>query len=91
LLAEIESWEFSHLARRSGEAFRMVKSAFWFKWRQISIAMENSLEYQELSELKDKITTEKLYLEEDIRSDQNIGNMIGKARRSNQFSEAYKS
>jgi len=37
------------------------------------------LEYQEFSELKDKITTEKLYLEEDIRSDQNIGNMIGES------------
>jgi formate hydrogenlyase transcriptional activator len=45
--------------------------------RQISIAIENSLAYRELSYLRDKLATEKLYLEDEIRSDQNIGTMIG--------------
>ena len=45
--------------------------------RQIAIAIENSLAYRELSELRDKLATEKLYLEDEIRSDQNIGTMIG--------------
>jgi len=44
---------------------------------QIAIAVENSLSYQELSEIKERLATEKLYLEDEIRLDQNIGNMVG--------------
>ena len=51
---------------------------FWCKWRsQIAIAVENSLTYRELEELKERLATEKLYLEDEIRLDQNIGNMVG--------------
>jgi formate hydrogenlyase transcriptional activator len=39
---------------------------------QIAIAIENALAYQEISELKDKLAQEKLYLEEEIRSDMNF-------------------
>ncbi len=45
--------------------------------RQVAIAVENSLAYRELSEIKERLATEKLYLEDEIRLDQNIGNMIG--------------
>jgi formate hydrogenlyase transcriptional activator len=45
--------------------------------RQIAIAIENSLAYRELAEMRDKVVTEKLYLEDEIRFDQNIGNMVG--------------
>jgi formate hydrogenlyase transcriptional activator len=45
--------------------------------RQIAIAVENSLSYQELAEMKERLATEKLYLEDEIRLDQNIGNMVG--------------
>jgi formate hydrogenlyase transcriptional activator len=45
--------------------------------KQIAIAVENSLSYRELEELKERLVTEKLYLEDEIRLDQNIGNMIG--------------
>ncbi len=44
---------------------------------QIAIAVENSLAYRELSEMKERLTTEKLYLEDEIRLDHNIGNMVG--------------
>ena len=44
---------------------------------QIAIAVENSLAYRELAEMKDRLATEKLYLEDEIRLDQNIGNMVG--------------
>ena len=44
---------------------------------QIAIAVENSLTYRELSEMKDRLATEKLYLEDEIRLDHNIGNMVG--------------
>jgi formate hydrogenlyase transcriptional activator len=45
--------------------------------RQIAIAIENSLSYRELVEMKERLATEKLYLEDEIRFDQNIGNMVG--------------
>jgi formate hydrogenlyase transcriptional activator len=44
---------------------------------QISIAVENSLAYRELEEMKERLATEKLYLEDEIRLDHNIGNMVG--------------
>jgi formate hydrogenlyase transcriptional activator len=45
--------------------------------QQIAIAAENALAYQELSQIKEKLATEKLYLEDEIRFDQNVGSMIG--------------
>jgi formate hydrogenlyase transcriptional activator len=44
---------------------------------QIAIAIENALAYQEISDLKDKLAREKLYLEEEIRSEMNFENIIG--------------
>jgi formate hydrogenlyase transcriptional activator len=44
---------------------------------QVAIAVENSLTYGELSEMKERLATEKLYLEDEIRLDHNIGNMVG--------------
>jgi formate hydrogenlyase transcriptional activator len=45
--------------------------------QQFAIALENSVAFRELTELKDKLATEKLYLEDEIRFDKNAGNMIG--------------
>jgi formate hydrogenlyase transcriptional activator len=44
---------------------------------QVAIAVENALSYRELSEMKERLATEKLYLEDEIRLDHNIGNMVG--------------
>lgn len=44
---------------------------------QVAIAVENALSYRELAEMKERLATEKLYLEDEIRLDQNIGNMVG--------------
>ena len=44
---------------------------------QIAIAIENALAYQEISELKDKLAQEKLYLEEEIRSEMNFEHIVG--------------
>lgn len=46
---------------------------------QIAIAVENSLAYRELAEMKERLATEKLYLEDEIRLDHNTGNMVGGA------------
>ena len=44
---------------------------------QIAIAVENALAYREISELKDKLAQEKLYLEEEIRSEMNFEQIVG--------------
>lgn len=44
---------------------------------QIAIAIENALAYHEISQLKDKLAQEKLYLEEEIRSEMNFENIVG--------------
>ena len=41
--------------------------------------VSNSLTYQELTEMKERLATEKLYLEDEICLNQNIGDMIGEA------------
>jgi formate hydrogenlyase transcriptional activator len=44
---------------------------------QIAIAIENALAYHEISQLKDKLAQEKLYLEDEIRSEMNFENIVG--------------
>jgi len=44
---------------------------------QIAIAIENALAYREISELRDKLAQEKLYLEEEFRSEMGFEQIIG--------------
>ncbi len=44
---------------------------------QIAIAVENAKAYSEIAELKDKLAEEKLYLEDEIRSQYNFGEVVG--------------
>jgi len=44
---------------------------------QIAIALQNALAFREIEELKDKLAKEKLYLEEEIRTEHNFGEIIG--------------
>jgi formate hydrogenlyase transcriptional activator len=44
---------------------------------QIAIALENALAYQEIQSLKNKLATEKLYLEDEIRTEHNFEELIG--------------
>jgi len=46
---------------------------------QIAIAVENALAYREIAELKNKLTEEKLYLEEEIRTDHNFEEVVGES------------
>lgn len=46
---------------------------------QISVSVDNSRAYTEISYLKDKLATEKLYLEEEIRTIYNFEEMIGES------------
>ncbi|MGH7147080.1 MAG: sigma 54-interacting transcriptional regulator [Nitrospiraceae bacterium] len=44
---------------------------------QVAIAVENALAYQQITELKDKLAKEKLYLEDEIRIEYNFEEIIG--------------
>jgi formate hydrogenlyase transcriptional activator len=47
---------------------------------QIAIAIENALAYREISGLKDKLAQEKLYLEEEFRSEMGFEQIIGNSK-----------
>jgi formate hydrogenlyase transcriptional activator len=44
---------------------------------QVAIAVENALAFQEIGELKNKLAQEKLYLEDEIRSELNFDEIVG--------------
>ncbi|HWF13998.1 MAG TPA: sigma 54-interacting transcriptional regulator [Candidatus Acidoferrales bacterium] len=46
---------------------------------QVAIAVENALAFQEIAELKNKLAQEKLYLEDEIRSEMNFDEIIGES------------
>ncbi len=47
--------------------------------RQVAIAIENALAYSEVSDQKNKLTLEKLYLEDEIRSELQFEEIVGKS------------
>src|SRR5580698_11242025 len=46
---------------------------------QLAIAIENALAYAEIKELKEQLSREKLYLEDEIRSEQGFEEIIGRS------------
>src|SRR6195256_6579847 len=66
------------LARKKDNSFSEYDAGFLAEVAgQVAIAIENALAYREISELKDKLAQEKLYLEEEIRSEMNFEQIIG--------------
>ena len=47
--------------------------------RQVAIAVDNAVAYGQISDLKDQLAQEKLYLEDEIRSELNFEEIIGKS------------
>ena len=45
--------------------------------KQIAIAVENAQAYRQITELKDQLAKEKVYLEEEVRTDHNFGEIVG--------------
>ncbi len=46
---------------------------------QIAISVENALAYGEIQELKEQLAQEKLYLQDEVRSELNFNEIIGKS------------
>ena len=68
------------LMRLQKSAFTLDDVEFLFQIAgQVAIAIDNALAYRQISELKDNLTQEKLYLEDEIRSELNFEEIIGKS------------
>src|SRR5258707_11655784 len=66
------------LARKKENSFSEHDAEFLTEVAgQVAIAIENEMAYREITELKDKLAQEKLYLEEEIRSELNFEHIIG--------------
>ena len=46
---------------------------------QVAIAIENALAYREIADLRDKLAQEKLYLEQEIRSEADFEGIVGQS------------
>jgi formate hydrogenlyase transcriptional activator len=46
---------------------------------QVAVAVENALAFEEIASLKNKLAEEKLYLEDEIRTEQNFEEIIGES------------
>jgi formate hydrogenlyase transcriptional activator len=66
------------LGRRENNAFTQADIDFLTQVaNQIALAVENALAYREIQELRDQLSKEKLYLEDEIRTEMNFSDMIG--------------
>jgi formate hydrogenlyase transcriptional activator len=68
------------LGRRQEHAFTQDEVDFLAQVAsQVAIAVENALAYGEIADLKDQLAQEKLYLEDEIRSEMNFEDIVGKS------------
>lgn len=67
-----------NLGRRRDDAFSEGDVDFLTQVaNQIALAVENALAYREIRELKEQLSKEKLYLEDEIRTEMNFTQIIG--------------
>ena len=68
------------LASRNANAFTPEEvDLLWRIAGQVAIAMDNSLSYQKIEDLKNKLAEEKLYLEDEIRTYYQFEDIIGRS------------
>jgi formate hydrogenlyase transcriptional activator len=66
------------LGRLRDDAFSQADISFLSQVaNQIALAVENALAYREIRELKEQLSKEKLYLEDEIRTEMNLAQIIG--------------
>ena len=66
------------LGRLRDDAFTQADISFLSQVaNQLALAVENALAYREIRELKEQLSKEKLYLEDEIRTEMNFAQIIG--------------
>jgi formate hydrogenlyase transcriptional activator len=69
------------LGRREENAFNQFDMGFLAQVAsQIAIAVENALEYGQITQAKERLAEQKLYLEDEIRIEQNFEEIIGNSQ-----------
>jgi PAS domain S-box-containing protein len=69
------------LGRREENAFSQADMGFLAQVAsQIAIAVENALEYGQITQAKERLAEQKLYLEDEIRIEQNFEEIIGNSQ-----------
>lgn len=80
LLSHDRSLGAMNLGRRGEEGFDPAEIDLLSRVaEQIAMAVENAQSYRQIAELKEKLNKEKLYLEEEIRSERNFEEIIGES------------
>jgi len=67
------------LSRREGAFTREDVELLQHLANEVAIAVENVLQYREIAALKNKLASEKLYLEEEIQTEYNFAEIIGQS------------
>lgn len=68
------------LGSRQDNAFKLEETAFLMQVAgQLAIAVENALAYRQIADLKDQLAQEKLYLEDEIRSELHFEEIVGRS------------
>ena len=76
----MEYWECSTWLAGAVSRSRKTKWICWCRWRaRLPLPRKTRWLTANFREIKDKLATEKLYLEDEIRFDQNVGTMIGES------------
>jgi len=69
-----------NLASREAHAFRPLDIGFLEQVAaQVAVALDNARSYREIAQLTEKLASEKLYLEEEIRSELNFEEIVGES------------
>ena len=70
-----------NVGRRSEDAFSLEDIGLLSEVaKQIALAVENAIAYKQIAQLRDKLTEEKLYLEEEIQTEYNFEEIVGDSR-----------
>ena len=79
-----------HTQGRTGTLNLASKQGSWFAPQdigflqqvaaQVAVALDNARAYREIAQLTEKLASEKLYLEEEIRTELNFEEIVGEAR-----------
>jgi formate hydrogenlyase transcriptional activator len=69
------------LASRDESLFQQEELGFLVQvGNQVALAIENALAYEKVEEARNQLNTEKTYLEDEIRYDHNLEDIVGKSR-----------
>jgi len=69
-----------NLGRKAADGFDPQDAAFLTQVAaQVALALDNAAVYREIEELTDKLNKEKLYLQEEVRSNHNFEDLIGES------------